>query len=82
MKTGKRKVVLTTHFLNQWRERMDNSRPGQIKHRLRDALNNKPIFGIDGGFAVKILGRTAVCVIDYCGSWVFITLLDIDMNIK
>lgn len=80
MKTGKRRIILKRHFVERWLERIGPNTPGQIKRRLHSALVNKVIYKIEGGFAVKVEGCSAVCVLDETDTWVFITLLSPDMR--
>lgn len=82
MKRAKPRIVLKNHFVTQWHERVSCDSPGRIKSRLRNAMLNKPIMGIPGGFVVTVQGCKALCVIDSTDSWVFLTVLTSDMILK
>ena len=82
MKKGHRRIVLKHHFVTQWQERVAPDSPGKIKNRLRSAMMNRPIIGIPGGFAVRVDGCAAICVIDGTLSWVFLTILLPGMKLK
>lgn len=76
------RVEITPHFVERWHETLGYSTIGKIKARLMYALRNQTIYGKGDGFTVSVGRYDAVCFIDACGAWVFVTVLREGMELK
>lgn len=83
MKQGRRRIVLTPHFKQRWRERIGEDGEGVMRRVLQSALLEKvSLHHRFHYFSVDIRGRRAVFAVDLTGSYGFVTVLGRGMKVE
>ena len=88
MKQGRRKIILTPHFKQRWRERINDNteikdKEGTMRRVLHAALLEKTaLHHRQHYFTVDIRGRKAVFSVDMTGEYCFVTILGKGMKVE